>query len=141
MLVDELGANIHSKLVNGSEPVHLAAQEGYDMCFRAMLERGADVNVTNFNGRTPLHAAAESGRDKVIPTLIRHGATMDLRDTKASMIALDLAEMALIEWHSSNFRFGRKEVEFREVVRMLRDATNQDASILNNADLFESKQE
>ncbi|KIV80417.1 hypothetical protein PV11_07917 [Exophiala sideris] len=142
VLMEELGANIHAKLVNGSEPIHLAAQEGHDTCVRVLLERGADVNITNFNGRTPLHIAAESGRNMVIPTLLRNGAIVTLRDTKASMTALDLAEMALLEWDSSNYHFQGDKAGFGKTVRMLlKHAAEPEASSSSVVDLLGSRSE
>lgn len=132
VLVDEMDANIHSKLVNGSEPIHLAAQEGHDACLLALLERGANINVTNFNGRTPLHVAAENGRANVISTLLQHGAATDLQDTKASMSARDLAEMMVAEWGGASFRFNRDKADFVAARRLLRETAGQASLNLND---------
>lgn len=121
-LLDDLGADPHPKLINGSEPIHLAAEAGHDTCLRVLLARGVDANVLNPKGLSPLHIAANKGRWQLIPTLISHGADPTLKDSETFLTALDVAEMVLAERGHGDRHIHRETSNIEKTVEALKSA-------------------
>jgi len=100
ILVEEYHADIHAKLLNGSLPIHIAAQYGSDGCIQFFLGHGVDVNSTNGELQTPLHTAIDSRKESTVRLLIAAGARLDLAD-KHDMTPLDLAQYHVAETQKS----------------------------------------
>jgi Ankyrin repeats (3 copies) len=60
--------NINFKL-NGTTPLHVAAEKGYSAIVQILIEAGADLLAENFEGETPLDVAL---------TLKKHAKTTDI---------------------------------------------------------------
>lgn len=61
ILVD-LGADVNAKMIDGSTPLHFAAQNiGSDKSVKALIRSGADLESEKKDGKTPLHVAAFHG--------------------------------------------------------------------------------
>ena len=60
----ELGADVNHTDLDGTAPVHTAAQRNYATIVELLAKHGADLTVKNGNGQTPLEIAerAEQGR-------------------------------------------------------------------------------
>ncbi|KAK5053766.1 hypothetical protein LTR84_001727 [Exophiala bonariae] len=95
-LVDDMGADPRPKLIDGNEPIHLAAQEGREIAVRVLIERGADVNVLNGRGLSPLHMAADNAKWEAVQTLLWFGADPRLETYEARSTPLELAETLLL---------------------------------------------
>lgn len=84
-LIDELGATVDCKENSNLTPLHLACNEGFEDCAKALLEAGASLHAVNKDsvirlggsipiyspgGRTPLHFAADRGNDECVKLLL-----------------------------------------------------------------------
>jgi ankyrin repeat protein len=65
------GADVHATDVNGSTPLHHAANMGNLRAAELLIERGADVNARDSNGRTPLYWSAKHEERGVDVSLYR----------------------------------------------------------------------
>ncbi|KAI9871309.1 MAG: hypothetical protein M1830_003043, partial [Pleopsidium flavum] len=117
ILVDEFGADLQLRLINGSLGIHSAAIDGAETCLEFFLDHGLEVDSKNFEGRTPLHFAAEAGQRGIVQLLLDKGANRELAESKTGMTALDFVELHLrtIEW----FPEGERE-EWEEMAKILR---------------------
>ncbi len=77
--------------LGGYAPIHFAAQRGFAVVVRTLLEGGADAEVLTHTGATPLHFAAESGDVGTVEVLLEHGATVDARDSHSDRTPLMFA--------------------------------------------------
>ena len=106
-LIDEFDADMSATLLNGSLPIHLAAQYGRDSCVRLFLTKGVDINTMNDENRTPLHTAADNGRVDIVRFLKAEGADLGRLD-QDQMTAFDLACFQLESpgrsWIKENFK-------------------------------------
>ena len=61
---------------NGSTPLMLAAERGYQNICDMLIDAGANVSASDFLGNTPLHVAAQGYGEQtsIIQTLIQRGA-------------------------------------------------------------------
>jgi len=73
---------IASKTKNGSTSLMLAAQEGHQDIFEALLKEGADPLATNEDGWSTMHWAAVAGKVKIVQMLRVHKQLIDLRDKR-----------------------------------------------------------
>jgi nucleoside phosphorylase len=64
----------------GRTPLILAAEKGYEVVARFLIEKGAVVNASDKNGRTPLHQASLDGHEAVARLLIEKGADANASD-------------------------------------------------------------
>ena len=97
----ERGANVNARIEHGSDddvegttPLHVAAECGRVEVAHVLLEYGANVRAENNKGRTPLHDAADyerigrldsvedyaSGKVEVVRVLLEHGANAGAQD-------------------------------------------------------------
>lgn len=74
----------------GSTPLHLAAERGYDVVSRLLIEKGAQLNPRDKKKYTPLHLAAENGHKAVVTLLLDRGAQINPQDANGHT-PLDLA--------------------------------------------------
>ena len=95
MLVAEYGADMESKLVNGSQASHTAASRGNLEVLEVLLDLGARIDATNNDGRTPLHFAAESGHWECVRHLLDRGAKTELLADDQGLTALDMAHLGI----------------------------------------------
>lgn len=117
VLVDEFGADLQLRLINGSLGIHSAARYGAERCLGFFLNHGLEVDSQNFEGRTPLHFAAEAGEKGAVQFLLNNGADRELAESKTRMTALDFVELHLRTTHWS--REGEQE-RWEEIARILR---------------------
>lgn len=68
-----------TRVVAGSQTLHLAAEKGYEDLVKALLEKGASIEDTAKRGWTPLHAAAWSGHTGTVQLLLDKGANMEIK--------------------------------------------------------------
>lgn len=75
-------ANISTS--DGTTPLHVASETGYEEVVKALVENGADVNARMRGGfgSTPLHIASAHGWGGVVRFLAEHGADVRATDTK-----------------------------------------------------------
>ena len=74
-------------------PLHVAAENGYHLIVRALLDAGADKDLANNNGATALHVAVKDGHDAIVRMLLAAGASKTKRDASGKA-ALELATTA-----------------------------------------------
>ena len=80
-LLLEAGCKVDVKGEAGSEPLHVAAENGADETIRCLLAFGADVNSVGGSLGTPINAALEhSGERSTLAVLLEAGATVDMQD-------------------------------------------------------------
>ena len=70
--------------VDGSTPLHDAAEKGYFVIVKILLEHGAEPNIQNYIGWTPLHLAAANGYFVIVKILLEHGAEPNIQDNDGS---------------------------------------------------------
>jgi ankyrin repeat protein len=68
----DAGADVELAADNGFTSLMKAAQNGHDLCARALLENGAAVNSQNNEGGTALMFAATNGHDQVRSSHLEH---------------------------------------------------------------------
>jgi len=68
------GADINSRLPDGTTALGLAARQGQLEVVRALLAIGADIDLANHAGVTALTAAAGNGQDATVSELLQAGA-------------------------------------------------------------------
>ena len=69
------GASPHAAYVDGSEPLHVACQQGHAACARALVEAGADPSRL-WEGLTAAELAARHGHRDVVSLLARLEAAL-----------------------------------------------------------------
>ncbi|MCJ1387554.1 hypothetical protein MMC18_000397 [Xylographa bjoerkii] len=109
-LIEEHNADLGLRLINGSLPLHLAAQHGQHSCVAVLLQKGIDVNTTNNDGRTALHTAIDHKQGVVVRTLLDAGADIMIEDSRAGMTAIDLAEFKLTTGDAVHWNVPQKEI-------------------------------
>lgn len=69
------GADVRSQFGRARmTALHLAAENDYTQCARALLERGAAVDARNAGNQTPLHLACLAQCADAVEVLLKHGA-------------------------------------------------------------------
>lgn len=68
-----------TRVVAGSQTLHLAAEKGYEDLVQALLEKGAPIEATATEGLTPLHVAARNGHMGTVQLLLDKGANMETK--------------------------------------------------------------
>ena len=93
-LLVEHGADVTSKMKDGSTPMHLAVQNGREDHTRLLLEFGADATVKDKGGSTPLHLAVQNKREDLARILLEHGtnAILKLKDKYGSTMFFSAVE-------------------------------------------------
>jgi ankyrin repeat protein len=78
----DYGVDVDDKGFKGWTPLHRAAQNGYQLLAKALLNRRANVNALSEDGRqfTPLHEAIWNGHPEMVDLLLKHGAPIEARD-------------------------------------------------------------
>lgn len=75
----EITSDVNTKDTNGSTPISIAAQNGYDAVVKLLLLAGADPNIGNKDG-PPLSKAIEKGHETVVKLLLATpGINVDAR--------------------------------------------------------------
>ncbi len=80
-LIDE-GACIHSRTLQGREPLSMAAESGNTDSMLVLLRKGADTDSVDEAGNTALHHAAASGQLQSVKLLSIAGASRDRKNKK-----------------------------------------------------------
>lgn len=87
-LVLDKQVNVNQEKENGVFALFVAAQEGYDVLVKLLLEHGAEPNkksAESTNESTPLHQAAFNGRLKCAELLLAHGANPNIKNKSGEM--------------------------------------------------------
>ena len=69
------GADIDIRAVDGSTPLHVAAQHGHVDQARLLINAGAQVDVQDTKGRTPLEVAITRGEQETVRFLSEQRST------------------------------------------------------------------
>jgi ankyrin repeat protein/DNA replication protein DnaC len=77
-------ADLNLEDVNGTTPLYVAAQYGYDGIVSLLVKGGADINLQRKDKNTALHIAAKNGHVKVVNTLLKHGANPNLQNDEGA---------------------------------------------------------
>lgn len=83
----------NTKNIDGSTPVHFAAEENDVELLLLLINNQADLNIKNDKGIAPLHSAAMHNSHECLDMLIKHGACVDERDGEHNT-SLHLAALA-----------------------------------------------
>ena len=67
----------HGQDPDGDYELHSAADNGYHLAAKALIEGGADVDLRR-SGETPLHRATRSGKTEMITLLLNRGANANI---------------------------------------------------------------
>ena len=85
----------HGRDPDENYALHLAAEGGYYLAAKTLIESGADINLKRYYGSgygdPPLHFAVRNGRAKLITLLLRRGADADAQSDDDGDTALHLA--------------------------------------------------
>jgi ankyrin repeat protein len=90
--------------VNGSYPLHHAAQLNEIAVTKVLVGAGADINVRNGAGETPLHIAVARGHGKLVETLEGQGAKLDVMGVTGNspfLIAIQTNHLEIAEFLAS----------------------------------------
>ncbi len=85
------GARANMQSNDGTTPLGLAAQIGWQEAAELLIARGASVDLANNRGETPLILAVHSRAGDVVRLLLAQGADPDRTDSAAGYSALDYA--------------------------------------------------
>ena len=105
-LVEECGANVEAKTINGDTPVLIASMYGHLATVQYLLEEcGANVEAKRNDKRTALVMAQEHGKSDVEKYLVSKGPTGQLSDAAvngdtAKAIKLIEQQGADMGWHN-----------------------------------------
>ena len=80
MIVMELikaGADVNLARDDGTTPLHMAAQYGYEGCAAVLIQAGADVHRRTDMGTTPIKLAIDNKHEKIAKLLRQLGARDD----------------------------------------------------------------
>lgn len=77
LLEAKANVNTSTRPVNGSTPLHLAAQKGHSTCVKVLLKKGAKMDAVTAAGSTPLHKAAWHGKIKSLRILLEAKANVN----------------------------------------------------------------
>jgi ankyrin repeat protein len=81
LLIEDRGANMETHCIRyGQAPLLWAAEEGYEVLVRRLLQAGATTEDKDRNGRTSLSWAAEMGCETVVCQLLEGGANIEAED-------------------------------------------------------------
>ena len=85
----------HGRHPDENYALHLAAEGGYYLAAKTLIESGADINLKRYYGSgygdPPLHLAVRNRRAKLITLLLRRGADADAQSDDDGDTALHLA--------------------------------------------------
>lgn len=72
--LEELGANVNTKVLKGSSAIHLLLTNQYPSTeiLKYLIKKGADINKKNESGQTPIEISAISFKPNVIIELLKH---------------------------------------------------------------------
>ncbi|MEI6074613.1 MAG: ankyrin repeat domain-containing protein [Verrucomicrobiota bacterium] len=88
----KLGADPNERDASERTPLHWAAQEGWLIIIRCLIEFRAKLNVQDNMGFTPLAIAAGKGNDSIVCELLKAGASAKVKvHSNLSGTALHLA--------------------------------------------------
>ena len=73
------GANIHSRTIHGSTPLHAAAFDGFSNVADLLIQNGAEIDAKSNTKDTPLMMALANMSFKTIKCLSKLGASMKNR--------------------------------------------------------------
>jgi hypothetical protein len=76
----EMGGSVLVKGVDGSTPLHWAANAGYVELVKLLLDLGADMLSQTLNRSTPLHVAAAAGNLETVKVLTKMGSSALAQD-------------------------------------------------------------
>ncbi|GKZ82271.1 hypothetical protein AnigIFM56816_007079 [Aspergillus niger] len=126
-LLHKHGANMNTRLLNGSLPIHSAASRGTPENLGILLDAGADINAINDNGRTPLHCAADNGNWEMIEALLERGALANVKSQDdGANTPVDMAYLAKREsvWASMAFSADWDDERIERLLRRLKEASD-----------------
>lgn len=95
VLLEEGRADYSRRLINGSQPIHYAAQWNNSDCMKVLVEAGADINSRNKSGKTPLHWATEHHGVASVQWLLNNGADPRLAEYETNLTPHDYAVLGL----------------------------------------------
>lgn len=76
------GADLNSKDIHNSTPLHWAAKVGNAAVVELLLGYGANVNAVNINNQTPLFESSRCHQSLVVDLLLSHNATVNITDNQ-----------------------------------------------------------
>ncbi|KAI2864964.1 hypothetical protein CBS147321_7110 [Aspergillus niger] len=126
-LLHKHGANMNTRLLNGSPPIHSAASRGTPENLGRLLDAGADINALNDNGRTPLHCAADNGNWEMIEALLERRALANVKSQDdGANTPVDMAYLAKREsvWASMTFAADWDDERIERLLRRLKEASD-----------------
>lgn len=77
----DFGADVNVKDANGRQPIHIAAEHGWDSILDFLIERGANINSADSYMSSPFHFAAWNNKSSIAYTLIKAGCDVETRDS------------------------------------------------------------
>ncbi|WP_252120576.1 ankyrin repeat domain-containing protein [Candidatus Chromulinivorax destructor] len=81
----------NKKYIDGSTPLHIAAEKGHMEIIKFLLAAGVSVDIQMPNGATALYFAAQNGYTEIVRLLIQGGANVDIQRTDNGYTALCIA--------------------------------------------------
>ena len=76
------GANLNTRIQDGSTPLHVAARDGTVEVICVLPEHGSNISAEGNQGGTPLHKAADEKRVEVVRVLLERGANICAEDNQ-----------------------------------------------------------
>ena len=127
-LLQDHGASLNVRLMNGSQPIHSAASRGSARHVEILLDAGAPIDGRNNTGRTPLHWAAENGNWETVEYLLDRGAEAGAEaDEVGAVTPLDMASVARgeLRWRSAAERKGWEAEGVDKLLERLKGAATK----------------
>jgi ankyrin repeat protein len=78
-LLLESEADVNAEYLDGTTPLHLAAESGYRDLAELLIANKAKINAQSNDGTTPLHWAAVNGHNDVVMFLLESKAEVNTR--------------------------------------------------------------
>lgn len=72
------GANVNLCMDDGTSPLYMACQNGYESTVQLLLHKEADINLCEEQGASPLYIACENGMSRTVCLLLLQSADVNL---------------------------------------------------------------